>query len=231
MTRTARVVLPGYPHHVVHRGHNRGVVFADKSEYVYYLRNLAEFKQAFRCEVYAYCLMTNHVHLIVNPGQAPENLARLMKRVAGRQTRYANRVRNRTGTLWEGRYRSSPIQRETHLLACSRYVELNPVRARMVARPEAYPWSSYVVKAGVRRIGWLDLDPAYLALGSTDIERQRAYREWVRDRIPEGEWEHIRRAAQRGQLTGGLRFVDQVHERTGKRIESRGPGRPPSGRK
>lgn len=148
MPRAARVVLADYPHHIVQRGHNRAPVFLSSEDHLYYLENLKEWKKNLGCKVYAYCLMTNHVHLIVDPCENIENLALLMKRVSGRQTRYVNRLGNRRGTLWEGRYKSSPISTDEYLLACCRYVELNPLRAQMVGSPEEYRWSSYRHKAG-----------------------------------------------------------------------------------
>ena len=141
MPRMGRTVLPDFPHHIVQRGHNRQVVFAEKVDYESYLATLSEFKDVYGVKVYAYCLMTNHVHLLV----APEDIAGLgglMKRLAGRQTRCHNRLEGRTGTLWESRYKSSPVDSDNYLPTCTRYIELNPVRARMVSAPEAYAWSS-----------------------------------------------------------------------------------------
>ncbi len=143
MPRMARLVLPNSPHHVVQRGHNKQVVFADVADFKNYLSNLRELKQALAVKVYAFCLMTNHVHLLLDPGDDPTALARLMKVLAARTTRYRNRLEGRTGTLWESRYRSSIVQNDTYLLACTRYIELNPIRARMVAHPSDYPWSSF----------------------------------------------------------------------------------------
>jgi len=108
MPRIARIVIADYPHHIIQRGHNRQVVFAGDEDYLYYLENLKEWKKTFKCKVYAYCLMTNH-YLIVSPSKKAENLALLMKRVSGRQTRYVNKIERRSGTLWEGRYKSSLI--------------------------------------------------------------------------------------------------------------------------
>ncbi len=226
MPRQGRVVLPNWPHHVIQRGHNKQTVFHAEEEYAAYLRNLGEWKRILGCQIYAYCLMTNHVHLIINPGPKAGNLARLMKRVAGRQTRAVNARQGRTGTLWEGRYKSSPIETEAYLLACGRYVELNPVRARMVSRPEQYRWSSYRARAGLSEWGWLDPDPCYLGLGRSAPERAKRYREWARAAIPEGEWERIRKAIQRGQLTGGERFIALAAKQVGRRVEFRGRGRP-----
>ena len=146
MPRQARVVIPNIPHHIVQRGHNRQVVFAAYEDYFYYLVNLLELKSLLACKVYSYCLMTNHVHLIIDPGKEPGNLSLLMKRVAGRQTRYVNKRQNRTGSLWDGCFKSSPVSTHEYLLLCCRYVELNPVRAGIVDSPEKYSWSSYRTK-------------------------------------------------------------------------------------
>lgn len=226
MARQARLVLADWPHHIIQRGHNRQPVFRAEEDFEYYLANLAEWKRAFGCRVYAYCLMTNHVHLVVDPGPKAAHLARLMKRVAGRHTRYANARAGRTGTLWEGRYKSSPIDTDAYLLACMRYVELNPVRAGMVERPDAYRWSSYRAHVGTESVAWLDLDPEYLGLGATPAERQMRYAQWVAVGVPAGEWDTIRRAIQRGQLTGDEPFVDAIAQRTGRRVVPCGPGRP-----
>ncbi|HBO9959355.1 TPA: transposase, partial [Pseudomonas aeruginosa] len=132
MPRQGRVVLPNYPLHVVQRGHNRQVVFAEDEDYQRYLSDLRDLKDAFGIKVYAFCLMTNHVHLLLAPGDSLSGLARLMKTLAARTTRYRNRLEGRSGTLWESRYKSSVVQSDAYLLACCRYIELNPVRARMV---------------------------------------------------------------------------------------------------
>lgn len=227
MPRLGRVVLPNYPHHVVQRGHNKQVVFAAEADFRYYLKTLAEFKDFYDLRVYGFCLMTNHVHLILQPGESIAGLGQLMKRLAGRQTRFVNRQESRTGTLWESRYRSSPIETDAYLLACRRYVELNPVRAGMIDDPAAYQWSSYQRHAGMmNQFDWLDVDPCYEALGISDDQRATRYREFVRTAIPEGEWDLLREALQRGQLTGTERFVGEVDKIIGRRIEHRTRGRP-----
>jgi len=227
MPRTARVVLPQHPHHVIQRGHNRASVFATTADFMFYLDTLAAWKKTLGCKVYAFCLMTNHVHLVIDPGGSSVNLALLMKRVAGRYTRYINRVESRSGTVWNGRYKSSPIETDRYLMACGRYVELNPVRARIVSAPQDYRWSSYGHKIGRSHFTWLDEDPCYASLGARRSERESRYREWVASTVPEGEWELIRLAVQRGQLSGGQRFQEDIERRLGRRVESRGPGRPP----
>lgn len=231
MPRKARIVVPNTPHHIIQRGHNREVVFVSDDDYLYYLENLKEWKQYFGCKVYAYCLMTNHVHLIVDPCDNPESIGLLLKRLAGRQTRYVNKLQGRSGTLWEGRFRSSPISRNEYLMACSRYIELNPVRAGMVADPSDYKWSSYNTKIGQDDKLWLDSDTCYKALGDDVGERAKEYEQFVKRRIPDGEWKFIRDALNRGQLTGGKRFITQIEKRIGERIEFRSQGRPSKGKK
>ena len=130
MPRMGRVVLPNYPHHVVQRGHNRQVVFAEDEDFQRYLSDLYELKYIFGVKLYAYCLMTNHVHLLLAPGDSIAGLGQLMKALAARATRYRNQLEGRSGTLWESRYKSSVVQSDAYLLACCRYIELSPVRAR-----------------------------------------------------------------------------------------------------
>jgi putative transposase len=186
MPRSARIVITCYPHHIVQRGHNRQAVFTSDEDYRFYIENLQEWKEKFGCKVYAYCLMTNHVHLRVDPGEDGRNLAQLMKRVAGRQTRYVNKLEKRTGSLWEGRYKSSTISTNEYLLACYRYVELNPVRAGIVADPIDYRWSSYGRKTGKQKEEGLDFDPCYMGLAGNQKKRTERYMEWVNGTIPEG---------------------------------------------
>lgn len=226
MPRKSRVVIGGYPHHIIQRGHNRQVIFSSDDDYLYYLGNLCEWKERLGCLVYAYCLMTNHIHLIIDPGYEESNLAQLMKRVNGRQTRYVNKTEGRTGCLWEGRYKSSTISTDEYLLACCRYVELNPVRAGIVVDPAHYRWSSYGIKIGNHKREWLDYDPCYMGLADGDRERAERYAEWVKGAIPEGEWSLIRQSLQRGQLTGSSIFVDEIENKIARRVEFRGQGRP-----
>jgi putative transposase len=226
MARLSRIVIPNYPHHIIQRGHNRQAVFASEDDYRYYLDNLQEWKEKLGCRLYAYCLMTNHVHLVLDSGRDERNLALLMKRVAGRQTRYVNTLERRSGTLWEGRFKSSPVSTDSYLLACCRYVELNPVRAGLVVDSADYKWSSYAAKVGLTEQVFLDEDPVYIGLADTREERQQKYRQWVMDPVLEAETRKIRTAIQRGQLTGDDRFLEEITSKLGRRLEFRAPGRP-----
>lgn len=122
MPRKARVLVPQCPHHIVQRGHNRKAVFIADEDYQYYLQNLKEWKSELNIKLYAWCLMTNHIHLIVEPLNKAMGLSLLMKQINGRQSVYVNKLEQRSGSLWEGRYKASPIQRDTYLLSCLRYV-------------------------------------------------------------------------------------------------------------
>ena len=226
MPRSARIVLANTPHHIVQRGHNRQTVFVSDDDYNYYRENLIKFKREFGCSIYAYCLMTNHVHLVVDPGKNPESLALLMKRVAGRQTRHVNKLEGRSGSLWEGRYKSSIISTQEYLPACCRYIELNPLRSGMVTDPAQYRWSSYGAKVLGKKDLVVDLPQFYLSLGDSEDERQRAYKEYVLDTVPEYEIKLIREAFQRGQLTGSVRFRKEIEKKLGIRISNRKQGRP-----
>ena len=158
----------------------------------------------------------------------PENLGLLMKRMAGRQTRYVNMLEKRSGSLWEGRYKSSPISANEYLLACCRYVGLNPVRAGMADDPAKYRWSSCPAKVSLKKQVqvWLDFDPFYLSLGRSAAKRAEKYAVWLRETIPESELKLIREATQRGQFTANGKFVREISEKIGHRLELRGPGRP-----
>ncbi|AXJ04707.1 transposase [Pseudomonas fluorescens] len=230
MPRTGRIVLPHYPHHIVQRGHNRQVVFAEPADFERYLSDLRELKEALGIKVYAFCLMTNHVHLLLAPGETTSNLGQLMKAIVGRMTRYRNKVEGRSGTLWESRYKSSVVQSDTYLLACSRYIELNPVRANMVARAEDYRWSSFALRLrDFSKTSWLDKDPCFLQLGPTDAIRHERYKSFIEGATPSNELQLIRAALQRGQLTGDTRFVDEIEKFTGRRVHFRVRGRPERG--
>ena len=222
MPRKARVIVPNCPHHIVQRGHNRRAVFVEDGDYYYYLNTLKEWKRELEVKVYAFCLMTNHVHLVVDLGGRPESISLLMKRLAGRQTRYVNKLEGRSGTLWEGRYKISPIETDGYLLQCCRYVELNPVKAKMVTSAEDYYWSSYATKIGVDRFDWVDLDPCYMAL----MRPAESYKAFVEESICPEEQEFLSEAVARSQVTGSSQFTDEIERRTGVRIQNRRPGRP-----
>ncbi|MDH4048654.1 MAG: transposase [Gammaproteobacteria bacterium] len=226
MGRQPRTFIPGYPHHIVQRGHNHNAVFVEKADYETYLKTLIEWKAKYDVGVYAYCLMTNHVHLVLVPYSDGNAISHLMRRLSARHGRRINRLEQRTGTLWSGRFKSSLIDTDRYLMACLRYVELNPVRAGIADRPDEYPWSSYAERIGSVEHYMLDPDPVTADLGSTAELRRQAYVAYVAEGIAPEERQFLRNAVRRNQLTGDSGFVDEIERRTGLRIEARGPGRP-----
>ena len=175
MPRPPRTVLPGHTLHLIQRGNNRSSCFVDDQDRACYLATLHHSSERARCPIHAYVLMTNHVHLLVtaNEARAP---ARMMQALGRNYVRYFNERHGRTGTLWEGRYRSALIDSERYFLQCSRYVETNPVRAGLVRRPGEYAWSSFRSNAAGRPDELLRRHPAYLALGRRESTRHEAYR-------------------------------------------------------
>jgi len=170
--------------------------------------------------------MTNHVHLVIEPGKDVSTVSQLMKRLAGRQSALVNKLERRTGSLWDGRFKASPIQRDEYMLSCIRYVEMNPVRAGMVVGPRQYRWSSYRERMGLVDKTQLDYDTSFLALADECKQRRGKYKEYMQQSITNGEMRLIRTALQRNKLTGNARFTDEIEERIGERIESRDRGRP-----
>ena len=224
MPRYPRAFLRGHPHHIVQRGHDRQPVFAAPDDCEFYLENLREQCELLDLSLFSYCLMTNHVHLLVQPERAGEDISRLMRVLAARQTRYTNRLDSRTGTLWEGRFKCSIVDTDVYLLACCRYIDLNPVRAGIVPSPELYRWSGYAARAGLRA-SEVALAPLQ-ALGHFQAARAAAYVTLVRSSPPAPVDELITIAVQRNQLTGGDCFREAIAAKLGRRISNDGPGRP-----
>ena len=224
MPRTPRVVVPAYPHHIIQRGNNRQATFFSECDYRYYLECLRQAKKKCLCRVYAYVLMTNHVHLLIEPA-GKSDLGDFMQSVGRRYVRYINETYQRSGTLWEGRYKSAIIDRDDYLLRCSRYIELNPVRAGLAQHPADYQWSSYRCRALGEPDGLLDEDPWYQGLANDKGGRQRIYREWMTNNVSENEWAQIRDATQKGKVIGREEFQREIEVMSGRRA-ARKPGRP-----
>jgi putative transposase len=201
MPRAARNVLEDCPLHIVQRGLNRNACFLLPSDYWAYLRDLAAFSSRFRCSVHAYCLMTNHVHLLLTP-HVPDGCSLLMKHLGQCHVQRINRRLGRTGTLWEGRFRSCLVPSERYILACYRYIDLNPVRAGMVGAPDEYRWSSYALNAGGSGLDFVEPHEVYEALGDDAPQRASAYRDLCRAEPPEKLIDEIRKATRVGCVAG-----------------------------
>jgi putative transposase len=204
MPRAARCVIAGLPLHIVQRGINRNDCFFSNADYLTYLRFLRAFSAEFDCPVHAYCLMTNHVHLLLTPG-AHDACARFMKKLGQCYVQYVNHNLGRSGTLWEGRFHSCMVSSDEYVLACYRYVELNPVHAGMVAAPSDYRWSSYRVNAQGEDDGWLRAHPSYEALSEQIPLRRSVYRDLCASAPPTKLIEEIRKATRRGAVAGKVR--------------------------
>jgi putative transposase len=225
MPRRPRVHLDGVPLHLVQRGHNREPCFFAEDDYLSYLHWLGEALAEAECALHAYVLMTNHVHLLLTPKRAAA-VPGLIIALGRRYVQYINRTYKRTGTLWDSRYKSSTVQAETYLLACQRYIELNPVRAAMVEDPAHYRWTSYRTNALGQPDPRLTPHASYLALGRTAATRQAAYRALFRAQLDREAIDDIRLALNQGQALGNSRFHAKIEKMTGVRREARPRGRP-----
>jgi len=225
MARQPRLSLASYPHHVIQRGNNRQLIFLAPTDYAVFLECLREAKRKCRARLYVYVLMTNHVHLLMEP-EHEGDLGRFMQSVGRRYVRYINDTYERTGTLWEGRFKSAVVSRNEYLIACSRYIELNPVRAGMVGHPRDYRWSSYHGRALGRPDPLLDEDPWYTTLGNSPEARAMIYAEWLEASVSGGEWDCIRTATQQGRVIGSESFQAEIGGKVGRRLIGETRGRP-----
>ncbi len=215
MPRQPRLVLPDMPVHIVQRGNDRMACFRQEGDYLVYLSLLRQASQKFGCAIHAYCLMTNHIHLLVTP-TASEACAALMHGLAHRYAHYFNRRHQRTGTLWEGRFRSCLVESSSYVLACYRYIELNPVRAGIVSYPEGYRWSSYAANSGARIDPLVSPHAEFAALGHS------AYTRLTTEVLKPELLDQIREATNGGYALVTESFKATLAVIAGRRI---GPGR------
>jgi putative transposase len=205
MARRLRYILPGVAVHLVQRGVNRAACFRTQSDYLVYLSQLRELCTKYGCAIHAYCLMTNHVHVLLTPNTA-EACTLVMRDLGRRYVPYFNRRHERTGTLWEGRFRSCIVESASYVLACYRYIELNPVRAGMVDHPFSYPWSSYAANSGSRSDSSISPHAEFTGLAPAAERRHAAYRGLFGVEIDEPLLEAIRDATNAGYPLASDRF-------------------------
>jgi putative transposase len=225
MARLPRLTLPGYPHHVIQRGNNRQAIFTSPQDHQTLLDLLMESADKFKVDVHAYVLMSNHFHLLVTPRLA-DGLPMMIQAVGRRYVRYFNDLQGRTGTLWEGRYRSTVIEAERFLLACMAYIDLNPVRTGVVAQAADYPWSSYGHYTGQRIDKLITPHPLLWELGNTPFAREAAYAEMVHSGISLVQQSALTDAALSGWVMGSSEFVVGLQKKTMRRLTKSAPGRP-----
>ena len=209
MPRKTRMYVPGIPAHIVQRGNNRTATFFCDDDYQFYKIVLEEGLCRYGGELHAYCLMSNHVHLLITPRES-DSISRIMQHVGRQYVRYINQSYKRSGTLWEGRHKSSLIDADTYLLSTYRYIELNPVTAGMTSSPEDYRWSSYRANAWGEADKLVTAHPLYLELAGSDDSRLRAYRELFATALSKTDVHTIRQTLNACYPLGNDRFKQQV---------------------
>ncbi len=212
--------------HLVQRGINREPCFFAEEDYHCYLHWLQKSAADWDCAIHAYVLMTNHVHLLITP-QRSDGPAKLMQSLGRRYVQYINRAYRRSGSLWEGRYKSSIVQAENYLFACMRYIELNPVRAGMVSDPAHYRWSSYRHNGLGQADERLAAHPLYQSLSQDAEERRASYRALFRSELDDDAIGDIRLALAQSQPLGDDRFAERTCAKVGVRRANAKRGRPP----
>jgi putative transposase len=230
MARLPRLTLPGHLHHVIQRGNNRQPIFGDGEDYELMLALLADNAHRYAVAVHAYVLMGNHFHLLATPTSA-EGLPQMMQAVGRRYVQHFNRRHGRTGTLWEGRYRSTILDPEQYLLPCMVYLDLNPVRAGLVTQAADYAWSSHAHWLGLRHDRLLTPHMLYWGLGNTPFAREAAYAALVHGGIGSQEQAALTNAALSGWALGAPEFVEALQKHTTRRVTRGQAGRPVSGKK
>ena len=225
MARLPRLCPSGIPQHIIQRGNNRQVCFADTSDMMAYLHWLRDYTQIFKVDVHAWVLMTNHVHLLVTPS-TDDGVSKFMQALGRHYVRYFNHRYKRSGTLWEGRFKSCIVQSEEYLLYCYRYIELNPVRALMVDGPGEYPWSSYQCNALGKQSTLCCPHVEYLRLGNHDVERQQAYRNLFKAHLESDLLSNIRDSINSNLALGSEKFKDEIESLHRRRVRVGKSGRP-----
>ena len=227
MARLPRLSLPGYAHHVLQRGNNGQPVFIDSADYQQFLALLHDHARKFEVAVHAYVLMPNHFHLLLTPHSAT-GLSQMMQAVGRSYVRYFNDLHGRSGTLWEGRYRSTLLQAERYLLVCMVYVDLNPRRAGLAVAAQDYPWSSYGHYAGLKADRLITPHALFWSLANTPFAREAAYAELVQAGLEAGQTMKLTNTVLSGWALGDDAFVANLQKKTDRRLVKNTPGRPPN---
>jgi putative transposase len=225
MARQPRLDIADVCQHVIQRGNDRQPCFGDEIDRLRYLELLGEMAARYGCAIHAYVLMTNHVHLLATP-RSTGALSRVMQGIGRKYVAEFNKRHHRTGTLWEGRYKSCLVDADAYLLACYRYIELNPVRAGLVVEPSAYRWSSYRANAGCQHNALLQPHGTYLALGGTREARRAAYCRLFETAPSDAELRDIRLHTQQQRAFGSGNFQAIVAAKLGRYVRTRPEGRP-----
>lgn len=223
MARLPRLYMEGCSQHIIQRGNNRQACFFADEDYAFYLDRLKQAAEKYRVSIHAFVLMTNHVHLLATPFDE-RGVSLMMQSVGRSYVGYVNHQYRRTGTLWEGRYKSTLIDSDVYLMTVSRYIELNPVRAGMVTHAAEYPWSSYQSNALGKPIELITPHDLYLRLGQTANIRQKRYCELFNGHLTEKTLAEIRDATNKAWVLGDDRFKRQIEQVTGRAAGPRARG-------
>ena len=225
MARLPRLVIPHQPHLLIQRGHNRQPVFLDDEDHRRFLEALAAASRDTRVAIHAYVLMADHIHLLLTPPTA-DALGRMMQRLGRQYVPAFNERHQRSGTLWDGRFRAAVLEPERFLLDAQRHLELNPVRHKLVSRPQDWPWSSAAHHIGLRRDPLITEHPLYWQLGNTPFEREAAYRATHERPLDDARAQEIRNASEKGWALGGEAFLRAAGKSTERRLSPMPKGRP-----
>ena len=225
MARLPRLILPDQPHHIILRGNNRQAIFYSDLDREHLLATLKEAATQYGVAIHAYVLMDNHLHLLATPPTA-EALSRMMQSLGRRYVGWFNARHQRSGTLWEGRFRAGLIEGERHLLACMRYIELNPVRAGLCAEAAQWPWSSAAHHLGLVRSPVVTEHEMYWSLGNTPFDREHAYREFIAQGLSTAEQACFTEAVMRGRPVGSEAFLKPLAVDHAAVVQRRPRGRP-----
>jgi putative transposase len=225
MARLPRLIVPGQPHHLIQRGAGAQAVFLDEHDYLTFLMHLRDGARRFGVDLHAYVLMPDHLHLLATPTDAT-GLARCMQWLGRHYVPYFNRKYQRSGTIWQGRYKTAVIESQRYFLLCSRYIELNPVRAGLVAAAADYRWSSYRHHVGAAPDALITEHPLYWALGNTPFAREAAYRDLVAQSLPANDVAALTEATLKGWAIGSDRFKNDLEKQVRQRVQPMKAGRP-----
>lgn len=225
MPRPKRIAIEGLIYHVINRGNNRQVVFKDSEDFEVFLMTIKKFKEKYRFKLYGYCLMNNHIHLVMEP-TVKGTLSKIIQSITLSHIRLYHKKYRTSGHLWQGRFKNPVIEADEYLLECLRYVELNPVKVGVAKAPGAYSYSSFGFHVyGEDKYKILDQDPVYMSLGRTDKDRQAAYRKLFATEQDEQIIQAIRKSIESGFALATDGFLGQLREKLSL-FKPRSRGRP-----
>ena len=217
MPRQPRINLPDVAQHVIQRGNNKEPCFFNADDYAMYLSKMEEYSKKYDVAIHAYILMPNHVHLLLTP-KVENAISKFMQALGRYYVQYINRTYGRSGTLWEGRYRATVVGSDAYFLQVSRYIELNPVRAKKVLKPSDYPWSSYQHNAMSNHSDLITAHSSYLSLGKNNLDRKFTYCHFVNRTMPLSLVTRIRDFTNKSWAIGDDAFIDQIEQQLSRRL-------------